>query len=92
MGIGEPETALKDITYAERFIGSDPESRTEASYIRGMALLQTKDLSGYKRVLLESVQRDPNGAYAALARSRLKEVDSSEDNQQLAHSTIRDPF
>ena len=92
LGIGEPQTALKDITQAERLIGSDPESRSEVSYIRGVALLQTKDLSGYKRELLESAHRDPNGVYAALARNRLKEVDSSEDNQQLAHSTFRDPF
>ena len=92
LGVGEPEIALKDITYAERFIGSDPESRSEVSYIRGVALLQTKDLSGYKRELLESAKRDPNGVYAALARNRLKEIDSSEDNQQLAHSSIRDPF
>jgi len=92
LGIGEPEAALKEIAYAEQFIGSDPERRSEVSYLRGVVFLQMKDLNRYKKELLESVQRDPNGAYAALARKRLKEVGPLEDNQQLAHSTVRDPF
>ena len=92
LGIGDPKTALKEITYAERFMGADPKKRSGVSYLRGVAHFQMNDDIVAKEDLHEAVDRDPNGIYATLARGRLEELGSSYDNQQIAHSTVRNPF
>jgi tetratricopeptide (TPR) repeat protein len=92
LGVGEPEAALSEIRYAERFMGGDAQKRAGVSYLRGVANIELKDMGEAKADLNESLKRDPNGIYAVLARARLDQIDSSGDNQQIAHSTVEHPF
>ena len=92
LGIGDPETALKEITYAERFMGADPKKRSGVSYLRGVAHFQMNNDILAIEELYEAVDRDPNGKYATLARGRLEELGSSYDDQQIAHSNVRNHF
>jgi tetratricopeptide (TPR) repeat protein len=86
LGIEEPEAAITEITHAERFTGSAPRQRAEASYLRALARCQMKDYSGAKRDLKEAVALDPTGLYAALAAKKLQLI-SIDDGQQIANST-----
>jgi len=86
LGIEEPEAAITEITYAERFTGLAPRQRAEASYLRAIARSQMKDYSGAKRDLKEAVALDPNGLYAALAAKKLQLI-SIDDGQQIVDST-----
>ena len=88
LGVGESEAALKEITYAERFAPSDPKKQSGVALLRGVALLQMNDRSGAKANLAETIERDSNGIYAALARERLAQFDDG----QTAHSTVPSPF
>jgi Tfp pilus assembly protein PilF len=88
----DPRTALKEIAYAERFMGADPMKISGVSYLRGIARFQMSDYNGAKAELRKAVERDPNGICATLARKRLEQLGSAEDDQEIADSTVRSPF
>ena len=58
LGLGEPEAALKEISYAERFTGTDPKKKAGISYLRGMDSFEMKALSRSEGELNEAVRRD----------------------------------
>jgi len=92
LGLGEPETALKQITYAERFTGADPEKRAGISYLRGMARFEMKDYRKAQEEFNEAVGRDGNGIFAVLAKGKLKQLASASNNPQVAQSSVYNPF
>ena len=91
LGVGEPDAALKEVTYAERFMGVDPQKSAGVSYLRGVALLQLKGYDKARVALNKALTLDPNGIYSTLARRRLEQLKSIESNQKIEHSTVRGP-
>jgi tetratricopeptide (TPR) repeat protein len=92
LGLGEPEAALKDISYAARFTGTDPQKRAGISYLRGMANFEMKDYREAQGEFNEAVERDVNGLFAALAKSKLEQLASADDKLQVARSSVYNPF
>jgi|HubBroStandDraft_1064217.scaffolds.fasta_scaffold132043_2 tetratricopeptide (TPR) repeat protein len=92
LGTDEPEAALTEITYAERFIGSDPKKRSRTAYLRGIAHSKMRDYSDAKRDLNEAVASDPNGISATHAGKKLEQLLYKDDGQQVARSTVGSPF
>ena len=86
LGLGEPETALKEIYYAERFTGTDPQKRAGVSYLRGMAHFKMQSYREAQQEFNEAVERDKNGIFAVLAKEKLKQFDSVNDELQIARS------
>ena len=92
LGLEEPETALREISYAERFTGTDPQKRAGVSYLRGMAHFE---LSGYREAqenFNEAVKRDSNGKFAVLAKGKLEQLNSLSEKRQIAGSSVYNPF
>lgn len=92
LGLGEPETALNEITYAERFMGDDPQKRAGISYLRGMANFEMKDYRDAQGEFNEAVERDRNGLFAALAKVKLEQLAPAGDKLQVARSSVYNPF
>ena len=92
LGLGEPETALKEISYAERFTGTDPQKRAGVSYVRGMAHFKMKSYREAQQEFNEAVERDKNGIFAVLAKGKLMQLDSVSDKLQIARSSVPNPF
>jgi tetratricopeptide (TPR) repeat protein len=92
LGVGEPDTALKEVTYAERFMGVDPQKRAGVSYLRGVALFQLKGYDAARVELNKALTLDPKGSYSTLARRRLEQLKSIEGHQGIEDYTGRGPF
>jgi tetratricopeptide (TPR) repeat protein len=92
LGVGEPDTALKEITYAERFMGVDPQKRAGVSYLRGVALFELKGYDAARVELNKALTLDPRGSYSTLARRRLEQVESIQNNQDIEHFAGLGPF
>jgi len=86
LGVGEPDTALKEITYAERFMGVDPEKRAGVSYLRGVAFFQLRGYDEARVELNKALTLDPRGSYSTLARRRLEQLKSTESNKEIERS------
>jgi len=74
LGLGDTETALKQIRYAERFTEMNPERRSGTAYMRGMVYINLRDFDRAKKCLEDAVAFDPNGFYATLAQRRLEDL------------------
>jgi tetratricopeptide (TPR) repeat protein len=74
LGLGDTGAALRQIGYAERFTGMNPDRRSGTAYVRGMAYLDLRDYDRAKKYLEGAVAFDPNGFYAALALRRLEDL------------------
>ena len=61
LGLGDSEAALKQISYAERFTGMNPERRSGGVYVRGIAYIDLRDYDLAKVYLKDAVAFDPNG-------------------------------
>lgn len=72
LNIGEYDAAVAAILRAEKFAGTDPERLSGLAYLRGVARCQLRDYEAGNRYLQEAVRRDPDGAFAVLARKRLE--------------------
>jgi tetratricopeptide (TPR) repeat protein len=92
LGVGEPEAALKEISYAERFMGVDPQTRAGVSYLRGVALIQLKGYDAARVELNKALRLDPKGSYSPLARRRLEQLKSIESHEGIEHYAARGPF
>ena len=92
LGVGEPDIALKEVTYAERFMGTDPQKRAGISYLRGVALFQLKGYDASRVELNKALRLDPKGIYSTLARRRLEQLESIESQQGVKLSTERGHF
>ena len=92
LGLGEPETALKEISYAERFTGADPQKRAGISYLRGMVSFEMKDYREAQGEFNEAVERDGNGLFAVLAKGKLEQLANASDKLQVARSSVYNPF
>ncbi|HEY3704440.1 MAG TPA: tetratricopeptide repeat protein [Terracidiphilus sp.] len=92
LGVGEPDTALKEVTYAERFMGVDPQKRVGVSYLRGVALFQLQGYDAARVELNKALRLDPRGIYSTLARRKLEQLKSMESHQEFELSTARGPF
>jgi tetratricopeptide (TPR) repeat protein len=92
LGVGEPEAALKEISYAERFMGADPQTTAGVSYLRGVALLQLKGYDEARVELNKAIRIDPKGSYSTLARGRLEQLKSIESHEGIEHYGVRGPF
>jgi tetratricopeptide (TPR) repeat protein len=92
LGVGEPDTALKEITFAERLMGLDPEKRAGVSYLRGVALFQLKGYEEARVELNKALALDPRGSYSTLARRKLEQLKFIESNQEIEHSAGHSPF
>lgn len=66
------DTAFKQISSSEAFIGSDPKKRSAVSYLRGMLSIESKDYESANVYLRDAIARDKDGQYAALARQVLQ--------------------
>jgi tetratricopeptide (TPR) repeat protein len=74
LGLGEALGGLKEIAAGEHFAGDDAETRSGFAYLRALAYLQLKNSGAAKESLQQAVKRSPNGAYAALAQTRLEQL------------------
>jgi tetratricopeptide (TPR) repeat protein len=74
LGIGESESALQDITRAERVRRVDRQSRSALSYLRAIARLQMNDYRRVKADLEEVIEQDPKGEYAVRSRQLLQKL------------------
>jgi len=92
LGLGDPETALKDIAYAERFTGADLQKRAGVSYLRGIAHLEMKGYPEAQKEFDEALKRDRDGIFAVLANRRLKQLGSVSDKLQIARSSVDENF
>ena len=92
LGVGEPDTALKEVTYAERFAGVDPQKRAGVSYLRGVALFELKGYDAARMELNKALTLDPKGSYSTLARRRLEQLESTQNNQEIEHFAGLGPF
>jgi tetratricopeptide (TPR) repeat protein len=72
--IGNPEAAIKQADVAERLAGTDAERRSAGSYLRAMVSIHLKDVSTARQRLVEAVERDRGGKYAALASKQLESL------------------
>jgi len=91
LGVGDSQMAFKEITYAEKFAGVDPEKKSGTTYLRGVAHSLAKDYNAARDDWNESVKGNPSGAYAQLAKRRLEALGSPEANQNIAPSTGQSP-
>jgi tetratricopeptide (TPR) repeat protein len=74
LGVGEVQSGLTEIAYAERFVGGDAEKISALSLLRGVAHVQLKDFASAKGYLNEAIERDPKGPYAMLAQNALEQI------------------
>ena len=72
--LGYPDTALKQIHYAERFTEMTPEKRSGTVYVRGIAYINLGEFDRAQKNLADAVVFDPNGFYATLALRRLESL------------------
>jgi len=73
LALGDTESALKQISYAERFTEMDPERKSGNSYMRGMICISLRDVDRGTKYLEDAVAFDPNGVYATVALRRLEQ-------------------
>ncbi len=71
--LGNREAALKDAQLAEQVAG-DPEKKSGVSYLRAMLFIHMQDPVTAKTYLTETVNRNPGGDYAALAKRELESL------------------
>jgi tetratricopeptide (TPR) repeat protein len=74
LGLGDTEAAIKQISYAERFIEMDPERKSGTAFMRGMIYINLSDVDRGTKYLEDAVAFDPNGVYAAVALRRLEQL------------------
>ena len=74
LGVGNTEAALQEVEFAERFAGPDPEGRSGVTYLRAMVYDALKDPDRAMKYLAETINRDPGGYYAALAKRRVERL------------------
>ena len=71
LGIGNTDAALLDAELAERFAGRDPERQSGSAYLRAMVYTAMKDSDKARKCFTETINRDPNGFYAALVKKNV---------------------
>lgn len=74
LGLGDADAALKQMNYAERFAGKDPEKKSGTAYVRGVAYTDLRDYDRAKKHFEDARAFDPDGFYSALARRRLEQL------------------
>jgi tetratricopeptide (TPR) repeat protein len=74
LGLGDAEGAVKQISYAERFIEMDPERKSGTAYMKGMIYINLSDVDRGTKYLEDAVAFDPNGVYATVALRRLEQL------------------
>lgn len=72
--LGNTEAALTQAQLAERVAGTDPKARSAVSYIRALVSLGKKDANSAREYLAETIAREPNGDFAALAKRKLEQL------------------
>ncbi len=80
VGAGNAAAASKESALAEQFAGTDAERRSGVSYLRAMVSAVMKDSGGARKYLDETINRAPDGFYAALARKTIDRVQAGVTN------------